>query len=197
MAVTLRLPEMQALERPACPLRRKLALAFQPPEPFNLREILRGEFQGAAHTGREVGMHADEILFRTLLQSIGHDDTSQSAEPGWVASRPRMAVGRNIEKNSRHWPQHSARMPVKVNRRREFPSVFLFDIFAHDAHNMLMAARDVIKRLEAAVFVNKGGSRHDRLVHPDGRTTVVFRHKGDLPVGTLKAISRQTGIPMP
>ncbi len=32
------------------------------------------------------------------------------------------------------------------------------------------------------------------MVHPDGRVTVVHRHKGDIPTGTLKAIERQTKV---
>lgn len=60
-----------------------------------------------------------------------------------------------------------------------------------------MTAHDLIHALESAGFVNRGGTNHDKLVHPDGRVTVVFRHKGDIPTGTLKAISRQTGIHLP
>jgi len=57
-----------------------------------------------------------------------------------------------------------------------------------------MTAHELIKRLEKAGFVNKGGRNHDKLAHPDGRVTVVHRHKGDIPFGTLKAIERQTKI---
>ncbi len=39
-----------------------------------------------------------------------------------------------------------------------------------------------------------GGKGHEKMVHPDGRVTVVFRHKGDIPKGTLKAIERQTQV---
>lgn len=60
-----------------------------------------------------------------------------------------------------------------------------------------MTAKELIKKLEAAGFVNRGGRNHDKLVHPDGRVTVVHRHKGDIPLGTLKAIARQTGIRLP
>ena len=55
-----------------------------------------------------------------------------------------------------------------------------------------MTARELIKKLEEAGFVNKGGTNHDKMVHPDGRVTVIHRHKGDIPLGTLKAIARQT-----
>lgn len=60
-----------------------------------------------------------------------------------------------------------------------------------------MTAKELIQKLEKAGFVNQGGARHDKLVHPDGRVTVIYRHKGDIPQGTLKAISRQCGVPLP
>lgn len=60
-----------------------------------------------------------------------------------------------------------------------------------------MTARELIQILERAGFVNNGGKNHDKLVHPDGRVTVIHRHRGDIPKGTLKAISKQTGIPLP
>lgn len=52
-------------------------------------------------------------------------------------------------------------------------------------------------KLEEAGSVNKGGTNHDKMVHLDGRVTVVHRHKGDIPLGTLKAIARQTKIKLP
>ncbi|MDR0828281.1 MAG: type II toxin-antitoxin system HicA family toxin [Desulfovibrio sp.] len=57
-----------------------------------------------------------------------------------------------------------------------------------------MTARELIKKLKAAGFVNHGGRNHDKLVHPDGRITVVYRHTGDIPFGTLKAVEKQTGV---
>ena len=75
--------------------------------------------------------------------------------------------------------------------------MFFLDIDAHYAYKEFMNAREVIKKLEAAGFVNRGGTNHDKLVLPDGRQTVVHRHKGDIPLGTLKAIARQTGIKLP
>lgn len=74
--------------------------------------------------------------------------------------------------------------------------IFL-DRYAHNAYKKFMNARELIKKLEAEGFVNQGGTNHDKLVHPDGRKTVVHRHKGDIPLGTLKAIARQTGIKLP
>ena len=57
-----------------------------------------------------------------------------------------------------------------------------------------MTARELIKRLAEAGFIVKGGTKHDKLVHPDGRVTVVHRHRGDIPLGTLKDIEKQTGV---
>lgn len=57
-----------------------------------------------------------------------------------------------------------------------------------------MTAKELIKRLESEGFTNHGGTNHDKLVHPDGRVTVIFRHKGDIPIGTLKAIAKQAKI---
>ncbi len=74
---------------------------------------------------------------------------------------------------------------------------FFIDKYAHYVYKKSMTAKELIKKLEAAGFVNKGGRNHDKLVHPDGRVTVVHRHKGDIPLGTLKAIARQTGIRLP
>ena len=56
-----------------------------------------------------------------------------------------------------------------------------------------MAARELLSRLDRAGFVNTGGRNHDKLVHPDGRITVVHRHKGDIPPGALRAIERRSG----
>lgn len=74
--------------------------------------------------------------------------------------------------------------------------IFL-DYNAYYAYKKLMTAWELIKKLEEAGFVNKGGTNHDKMVHPDGRVTVIHRHKGDIPLGTLKAIARQTKIKLP
>lgn len=57
-----------------------------------------------------------------------------------------------------------------------------------------MTADNLIKILEKAGFSVREGSRHTKLSHPDGRVTVIHRHKGDIPTGTLAAIARETGI---
>ncbi len=60
-----------------------------------------------------------------------------------------------------------------------------------------MTARKLIQILEKEGFVFVGGTNHAKYVHPDGRKTLVHRHKGDIPIGTLKAISKQIGIKLP
>lgn len=57
-----------------------------------------------------------------------------------------------------------------------------------------MTAKEIIKILLAAGFVEAPASKHCKMVHPDGRVTMVGRHKGDLPLGTVKAIEKQTGV---
>ena len=71
---------------------------------------------------------------------------------------------------------------------------FYIDIYTHNAYKQAMTAQELIKRLEKVGFVNHGGRNHDKLSHPDGRITVIHRHKGDIPLGTLKAIERQTKV---
>lgn len=57
--------------------------------------------------------------------------------------------------------------------------------------------QEVIRRLEEAGFrmVGKRGS-HQKMRHPDGRTTIVPHPKKDLPLGTLRNIERQSGVPL-
>lgn len=57
-----------------------------------------------------------------------------------------------------------------------------------------MTAAHLIKLLMEAGFSAREGSRHTKLSHPDGRITVIHRHKGDIPTGTLAAIERETGV---
>lgn len=62
-----------------------------------------------------------------------------------------------------------------------------------------MRSRDVIKEIEAAgwFFVRQSGShRHYRHETRDGTVTVPHP-KADIPKGTLKSISRQSGVPLP
>lgn len=60
-----------------------------------------------------------------------------------------------------------------------------------------MTARELTNILEQAGFKATEGARHTKWKHPDGRVTVIHRHKGDIPRGTLKAIFREAGLPMP
>ncbi|MEN3748177.1 type II toxin-antitoxin system HicA family toxin [Sphingomonas sp. HF-S3] len=62
-----------------------------------------------------------------------------------------------------------------------------------------MRSREVIKRLLAHGWVEvrqTGSHRHFR--HPTLPGTATVPHpKSDLPIGTLKSISKQTGVPLP
>lgn len=62
-----------------------------------------------------------------------------------------------------------------------------------------MRSREVIKKIEADGWfeVRQVGS-HKQFRHPTKPGTVTVPHpKADLPIGTLKSISRQTGVPLP
>lgn len=56
-----------------------------------------------------------------------------------------------------------------------------------------MKRRDVVRKLAKAGFVAKEGANHTRMVHSDGRWTVIGRH-AEIPTGTVRAIERQTGV---
>ena len=56
-----------------------------------------------------------------------------------------------------------------------------------------VTAAEAVKALEAAGFVQvafKGS--HKKMRHPDGPTTTVPMHRGELKIGTIKAIEKQT-----
>jgi mRNA interferase HicA len=53
--------------------------------------------------------------------------------------------------------------------------------------------RDVVRFLERNGFINKGGTRHDRYVHPDGRWTEVPRHS-EVTERTFREIKKQVGL---
>lgn len=60
-----------------------------------------------------------------------------------------------------------------------------------------MHSRDVIRCLRAAGFEEVGKrSSHLKLRHPDGRTVIIPEPKKDLPLGTLRSIERQSGVPL-
>ncbi|MFG5381923.1 type II toxin-antitoxin system HicA family toxin [Yoonia sp. R2-816] len=56
--------------------------------------------------------------------------------------------------------------------------------------------RNIIKALEAAGFISKGGTNHEKWAHEDGRTTIVGRHK-DIPLPTARLIAKQAKIKLP
>ena len=57
--------------------------------------------------------------------------------------------------------------------------------------------KDVVKTLKRFGFeIRRQTGSHIRLIHPDGRATTVAFHKRDLPRGTLRAILRQSEIPL-
>jgi predicted RNA binding protein YcfA (HicA-like mRNA interferase family) len=56
-----------------------------------------------------------------------------------------------------------------------------------------MKRRDVVRVLEANGFINRGGARHDRYTHPDGRWTEVPRHK-EIAEWTYRMIKKQAGL---
>lgn len=62
-----------------------------------------------------------------------------------------------------------------------------------------MRSREVISKIEADgwVEVRQKGS-HKQFRHPTKPGTVTVPHpEADLPIGTLKSISKQSGVPLP
>lgn len=62
-----------------------------------------------------------------------------------------------------------------------------------------MSSRDVIRKIEAHGWYEvrqTGSHKHFRHATRPGTATVPHPVK-DLPIGTLKSISRQTGVPLP
>lgn len=53
--------------------------------------------------------------------------------------------------------------------------------------------RDVVRLLESNGFVSKGGTNHERFQHPDGRSTVVPRHR-EIKETMFKVIKKQAGL---
>ena len=53
--------------------------------------------------------------------------------------------------------------------------------------------RDVVRLLEMNGFRSRGGTNHEKFVHPDGRRTVVPRHR-DVDDDLFKAIKKQAGL---
>ena len=60
---------------------------------------------------------------------------------------------------------------------------------------MPWSAREILRRLLKAGFVEvRQSGSHKVLRHPDGRTTYVAMHPGDMPSGTFHAILKQAGL---
>jgi predicted RNA binding protein YcfA (HicA-like mRNA interferase family) len=59
-----------------------------------------------------------------------------------------------------------------------------------------MTSKEVVKKLREAGWTFTSGGRHQIMaVSPDGRIRVpIPDHPGDLKIGTLKKIARETGI---
>nr|DAQ83231.1 MAG TPA: putative RNA-binding protein [Caudoviricetes sp.] len=59
-----------------------------------------------------------------------------------------------------------------------------------------MNSSEIINKLKAAGFVHvRTAGSHHFFRHPDSKRTVVVPHpKKDLPIGTVKAIEKQSGV---
>ena len=57
----------------------------------------------------------------------------------------------------------------------------------------MVKRRDVVAFFTVHGFINKGGSRHDRYEHPDGRWTVVPRH-AEIDDMLFKMMKTQAGL---
>jgi predicted RNA binding protein YcfA (HicA-like mRNA interferase family) len=57
-----------------------------------------------------------------------------------------------------------------------------------------MTKRELEKLLQRAGFVKHAGGRHDIWVKSGFPPIPVHRHKGDIPIGTLKNILKQAGL---
>ena len=53
--------------------------------------------------------------------------------------------------------------------------------------------RDLVRELERAGFVSQGGTNHEKFAHPDGRATVVPRHR-EISEVMANVIRRQAGL---
>lgn len=60
----------------------------------------------------------------------------------------------------------------------------------------MVRRRQVVKFLLTHGFVNKGGTRHDRYEHPDGRWTVIERH-AEINNRLFESMKKQAGLKEP
>ncbi|MCC6682919.1 MAG: type II toxin-antitoxin system HicA family toxin [Phycisphaeraceae bacterium] len=60
---------------------------------------------------------------------------------------------------------------------------------------MPYTARQIVAKLQRAGFVQtRQTGSHLFFRHADGRQTFVAMHRGDVPIGTLRKILKQTGL---
>ena len=57
----------------------------------------------------------------------------------------------------------------------------------------MVKRRTVIKYFEAHGFRNEGGTNHDHYVHPDGRRTVIGRHR-EIDNNRFEDMKKQAGL---
>lgn len=57
-----------------------------------------------------------------------------------------------------------------------------------------MTKRELEKLLRQAGFMQHAGGRHDIWTKSGFPPIAVHRHKGDIPIGTLKTILKQAGL---
>jgi mRNA interferase HicA len=62
-----------------------------------------------------------------------------------------------------------------------------------DEGEAMTKRRDVVSLLEANGFINRGGTNHDKFVHPDGRWTEVARHR-EISKWTFEEIKKQARL---
>ncbi len=53
--------------------------------------------------------------------------------------------------------------------------------------------KDVVKLLKSNGFISRGGTNHEMFAHPDGRTTIVPRHR-EIKELTFRLIKKQAGL---
>ena len=58
---------------------------------------------------------------------------------------------------------------------------------------MMVKRKEVEDFFKAHGFVNKGGTKHDRLEHPDGRWTTLKRHR-EIDDVLFKEMKKQAGL---
>ena len=58
-----------------------------------------------------------------------------------------------------------------------------------------MTYTELWKKLKKAGWTQMHGAKHDMAVNPNTNQAIAIpRHKGDIPIGTAKAILRQAGL---